>query len=269
MKNIFIYLLFIFSFVTQSVFASDIKFVQVTDSHYSRNNKYSEKVLKAAVKDINKIDGLSFVVFTGDNLNRPNEEDLIKFTNIVNKLNVPYYIVIGNHDVFKSNGLSKERYLEIIRENNILFRQKTPDYYFRKGEFGFIIADGAKEIIPGANGYFKESTLNYVDKQLSKHKKQKIVIFQHFPLVEPYESKSHNTYKAEEYINLLNKHSNVIAIISGHYHANGEKMQDGVYHISSPSLLQLPHQYKLIDINITKGFSPMIYTQLREVTVEQ
>lgn len=268
MKKLFIYFLFIFSIFTQMAFASDIKFVQVTDVHYSKNNEYSEKVLKATVNDINKIDGVSFVVFTGDNLNRPNEDDLIQFTNIVNKLNVPYYVVIGNHDVFKSNGLSKDRYLEIIRANNILFRQKTADYYFRKGDFGFIIADGAKEIIPGANGYFKESTLKFVDKQLSKHKKQKIVIFQHFPLVAPFESKSHNTYKAEEYINLLGKHSNVIAIISGHYHTNGEKMQDGVYHISTPSLLQLPHQYKLIDINVTKGFSPMIYTQLREVTVE-
>ncbi len=268
MKKLFIYLLFIFSIFSQMAFASDIKFVQVTDVHYSRNNEYSEKVLKATVEDINQIEGVSFVIFTGDNINRPNPEDLIKFTNIINKLKAPYYIVIGNHDVFKSNGLSKDRYLEIIRANNILFRQKTPDYYFRKGDFGFIIADGAKEIIPGANGYFKESTLKFVDKQLSKHKKQKIVIFQHFPLVAPFESKSHNTYKADEYIKLLGKHSNVIAIISGHYHTNGEKMQDGIYHISSPSLLKLPHQYKIIDINITKGFSPMIYTQLREVAVE-
>lgn len=268
MKKILAYLTFVLLIFAQSASASDIKFVQVTDTHYSKGNEYSKKVLKAAVKDINTIDGISFVVFTGDNLNRPNEEDLVQFTNIVNKLKVPYYIVIGNHDVFKSNGLSKERYLEIIKENNFLFKQRKPDYYFRKGDFGFIIADGAKEIIPGANGYFKESTLKFVDKQLTKHKNLKIVIFQHFPLIEPFESKSHCTYKADEYTAILNKHSNVIAVISGHYHTNSEKMQDGIYHISTPSLLQLPHQYKLIDINITKGFSPMIYTQLREVTVE-
>lgn len=268
MKKILAIFTFILILLSQRVLASEIKFVQVTDSHYSKGNEYSGKVLKAAVKDINSLNGVSFVVFTGDNINKANEADLVEFTKIVNKLNVPYYIVIGNHDVFKSNGLSKERYLEVVKENNILFKQKTPDYYFRKGEFGFLIADGAKEIIPGANGYFKQSTLDYVDKKLAKHKNQKFIIFQHFPLIQPYDSKTHSTYKAEEYLARLNKHSNVVAVVSGHFHVNNEKMQDGIYHINTPSLLKLPHQYKIIDINITKGFSPMIYTQLREVYAE-
>ncbi len=268
MRKYLAYIVFILLFLAQNCFASDIKFVQVSDSHYSKDNEYANKVLKAAVEDINKLNGVSFVVFTGDNINRPNEEDLAEFVRIVNKLNVPYYMVIGNHEVFKSNGLSKQRYMEVIRENNMFFKQRTPDYYFRKGDFGFIIADGAKEIIPGANGYFKESTLQFVDKQLSKHKNLKFVILQHFPLLAPMESRSHSTYKADEYLKLLDKHSNVIAIVSGHFHTNNEKMQDGIYHINSPALLVLPHQYKIIDINLTKGFSPMIYTQLREVTVE-
>lgn len=268
MKRLLIIFVLIYAFISQCAFAGDIKFVQVSDSHYAKNNKFSEDVLKAAIEDINTLQGVSFVVFTGDNINKPDAEDLAEFVKIANKLKVPYYMVIGNHEVFKSNGLSKIQYLETIRENNFLYKPRKPDYYFRKGEFGFIIADGAKEVIPGTNGYFKESTLNFVDKQLTKHKKLKFVILQHFPLVEPAPSRSHFTYKADEYLTMLNKHSNVIAIVSGHYHMNSEKMQDGVYHINSPSLLKLPHQYKIIDINITKEFSPMIYTQLREVSVK-
>ncbi len=268
MKRLLICFLFIFALISQCAFASDIKFVQVTDSHYSKDNKFSESVLKAAVDDINTLSGVSFVVFTGDNINRPNAEDLAAFVKIINKLRFPYYLVIGNHEVFRSNGLSKQQYLETVKENNMLFGQRKPDYYFSRGNFGFIIADGAKEIIPGSNGYFKESTLKFVDEKLTKHKKQKFVIFQHFPLVEPEKSSSHCTYKAEEYLKMLDKHSNVISIVSGHYHINSEKMQNGIYHISTPSLLKLPHQYKIIDINVTKGFSPMIYTQLREVKPE-
>ena len=41
-------------------------------------------------------------------------------------------------------------------------------------------------------------------------------------------------------------------------------MKDGVYHISSPSLIALPYSYKIIDIVTTKEFSPIIYTQLKE-----
>lgn len=88
--------------------------------------------MEAAVKDINKLDNVSFVIFTGDNINDPNPEYVGEFTKIANKLNVPYYIVIGNHDVFKSNGLSKERYFELVKENNFFFKYKTPNYVFKK-----------------------------------------------------------------------------------------------------------------------------------------
>ena len=55
--------------------------------------------------------------------------------------------------------------------------------------------------------------------------------------------------------------------MSGHFHVNYETMKDGVYHISTPSLLSVPYSYKIIDIVTTKDFSPIIYTQLREFEV--
>ena len=50
---------------------SSIKFVQVTDTHFNAENEYSVKVLEETVKDINRLNNVSFVVFTGDNLNKP------------------------------------------------------------------------------------------------------------------------------------------------------------------------------------------------------
>ena len=99
-----------------------------------------------------------------------------------------------------------------------------------------------------------------------------MIIFQHFPVEDPegVESrlKTHKTYKVEEYREMLDKHQNLLAIISGHFHVNSENMKNGVYHISSPSLLTLPQAYKIIDIVTTKEFSPIIYTQLREFEVK-
>ena len=60
-----------------------------------------------------------------------------------------------------------------------------------------------------------------------------------------------------------------LAIISGHFHVNSESMKDGIYHISTPSLIALPQSYKIIDIVTTKEFSPIIYTQLREFPIEE
>jgi len=269
-KNFLTYILTILTvlFLQLSASANEIKFVQVTDSHYISGNEFRENILKKTIEDINTLKGVSFVVFTGDNIDKANPEYLKDFVNIVNKLHVPYYMVIGNHEVFKSGDLSKLRYMEIIKENNIFCRQSKPNYKFSKNGFMFLIVDGAKEVIPGANGYYRQDTLDWVEKQLSSHPNTPTVILQHFPLVPPRDMATHKTYQAEKYLEMLDKHNNVIAVVSGHYHINGEKMKDGIYHICSPTLLNEPYQYKIIDIVTTKGFSPMIYTQLRDVNVK-
>ena len=267
----FLFYLFLILFICLScntkTFANDIKFVQVTDSHFTTESEYSANVLKATVKSINNLKGISFVVFTGDNIGKPRQENLINFVNIVNKLDVPYYLAFGNHDVFKSGGLSKTDYIKTIKLHNWLYRPSKPNYVIKKNGFVFLVVDGAKEVIPGNNGYYRETTLTWLDKQLTKHKKNPVIIVQHFPLVEPKQSKTHKTYNPDRYFDILAKHKNVISIISGHYHLNAETMKDGIYHISTPSLLSPPNNYKIIDIVTTKGFSPMIYTELRPVNV--
>lgn len=272
------FILFLFSvlvffvFTNTKVFAENIRFVQVTDAHLTVGSEYSMNVLKSAVDDINKQPGISFVVFTGDNINNPKEENLREFVSIVSKLNVPYYVALGNHDVYKSNGLSKVRYYEILRERNLLYPQRKPNYKFTKNGFVFLVVDGAKEVIPGSVGYYREDTLAWLEKELTKNAKKDVIILQHFPVEYPEGSdnrlRTHRTYKVEEYQALLSKHHNVLAVISGHFHVNSENMKDGVYHISSPSLLGLPNAYKIIDIVTTKEFSPIIYTQLREFQVK-
>ena len=75
---------------------------------------------------------------------------------------------------------------------------------------------------------------------------------------------SHKTYMAERYLELLDKHENVIAVVSGHYHTNHEVMRNGVYHISSPAFAEEPHYFKVIEVVDGQNLLPMIFTQLRE-----
>ena len=271
MKKLFYFVLFLFFSVTVAS-ADNIKFVQITDSHLSANSDYSIRVLKSAVEDINNQSDISFVFFGGDNINNPEPDDLKKFVSIISKLNVPYYIVLGNHDVYKSHNMSKVRYFEILRESNLFFRQRSANYKFVKDGFVFVTLDGAKEVIPGATGYYRKDTLEWLDRVLTKYKGKPVVIFQHFPIEYPAgmenRLKTHKTYKPEVYNEVLEKHNNVLAIVSGHFHVNYETMKNGVYHISSPSILEMPNSYKIIDIVTTPDFSPLIYTQLREFEVK-
>ncbi len=263
-KNIILTILSIL-LLQNTVFANVIKFAQVTDSHFIAKNEYRTEVLQETINSINKEKDISFVVFTGDNLDSPKEQYLPDFVKIINKLNVPYYIVIGNHDVFKQNGLSKAHYLEIIKDYNYFYKYKEPNYVFKQNGFVFIVLDGAKEVIPGSNGFYKENTLSWLDKQLKKYKNDPVIIFQHFPIVMTKERPTHTVYQKDKYLDILDKHDNVISIIAGHLHINDEVMRNGVYHITSPTLLSTPPVYKIITVSTTKGFSPMIYTELKEV----
>ena len=85
---------------------------------------------------------------------------------------------------------------------------------------------------------------------------------QHFPIVEPCHNRTHTTYNIADYDAVLQKHSNVIAICSGHYHTNGETKKDGIYHISTPALVEAPHNFKIIEIVKNKN-DYQVYTQLR------
>lgn len=263
------------SLTIQSVSAKTVKFVQITDSHFSsvskdysqREVEQSESVLNKTIKDINDIKGLDFVVFTGDNIDTANAKDLKAFLAIANKLNIPYYIVIGNHEVFKSQDFDKKEYMAIVRKYSKNCRPKCPpktaNYEFSKNGIIFLVVDGAKEVIPGPAGYYKKETLAWLDKELTKYKNNEVVIFQHFPIVEPYYNRSHTTYNIKDYDAVLAKHNNVIAIFSGHYHANAENKKDGIYHVSTPALVESPHNYKVVEIEIKDKKDYQIYTQLR------
>lgn len=269
---LFFGLMFLLIGFNMQAYAENIKFAQITDTHLAASNPYTSRVLESAIDDINNQPEIAFVVFTGDNIANPREENLRAFMKVVKKLKVPYYIALGNEDVYKANGLSKVRYYEVVREYSFLKGQRSPNCVFKKKGFVFIVVDGAKEVVPGTIGYYRQDTLDWLDKMLTKYRKKDVVIFQHFPVVYPKEAesrvKTHKTYKVEEYQNMLAKHSNVLAMLTGHFHVNEESMQNGVYYISSPSMLTIPQSYKIIDIVTTKEFSPIIYTQLREFKVK-
>lgn len=265
-------LLLIISVLTPlKVSAKEIKFIQITDSHFSsgsgdytqRDVENSKSVLEKTIKDINLIPNVDFVAFTGDNIDTANEKDLISFLKIANQLKAPYYVVIGNHEVFKSQKFDKKEYMRVVRKYSKNCRPDGPNYVFEKKGLVFVVVDGAKEVIPGPAGYYKKDTLKWFDKTLTKYKNSDVVVLQHFPIVAPYYNRTHSTYNVQDYEDVLKKHNNVIAIFSGHYHGNGETKKDGIYHVSTPALVEAPHNFKVVEIEMKNNKDYQIFTQLR------
>ena len=254
----FITSILVFLIFSTAAYAKNLKFVQVTDVHLSsdgstfsnRDVTFSAQNLKKAISSINKLNNVDFVVFSGDNIDVSNEKDLRIFCEITKNLKVPYYIIPGNHDAYKLFGISKETYMNIVREYDKYQKSnKTYFYFFPTPDFIVIMMDGVTPTIPSTHGYYSDEMISWLDDVLTKYKNKKAIIIQHFPLIPPYNNKSHEVLEPEKYFEILTRHENVFAILSGHYHTGKMMHDNGIYHISTPALIEYPPKYRVIEID--------------------
>ena len=251
-------LLFIFLITTMTAHSKDMRFVQVDSVLYNSNEPAK---FEALIDKINNEKDVEFIVFTGNNIHKPNVIELKDFLKKAKKLNSPYYIVLGQKDVNKQKGLGKKEYMKIVRKKNRTHRAiLSPNYSFSKKGITFIVADGSKEIIPTSIGYYKEDVILWLDEKLDDNKDKSVIILQHYPIVPPSKKETHYTYKADEYLRLLSEHNNVKAVVSGHFNANNEQLVNGILHISTK---EAP-KYRVIDILDYETGAPTFWSTIKE-----
>ena len=252
--------LFFLLFITTSAFAADMRFAQVDGVRFNPDSTQSVAKFDELIKDINSQKNIEFVVFTGNNISNANEKSLKAFLKKAKKLKAPFYVVIGNKDVNKRKGLSKTTYMKVVRKHVWSHKKiQNPNYIFEKNNVIFLVADGAKEVVTLPNGYYKPETLSWIDKELNYYSKNNVIIIQHFPLIPPSEKESYYTFKADEYLQILNSHKNVKAIVSGHFGVNNEQEINGIIHISTE---EAP-KYRIIDILDYDTDTPTFWSTLR------
>ena len=79
--------LFVLIFGAVNTFAAEFRFAQIADAKYSKTNNTLEKM----IQDINKQKDIKFVVFTGDNIEKVSQQNLLDFIKASKKLNKPFY----------------------------------------------------------------------------------------------------------------------------------------------------------------------------------
>lgn len=261
------------SYAENTINSQTVRFVQISDVHLhlnsknsgSRMYKHSAELFSDAIKQVNRMKNIDFVVFTGDMIGKPDKILMNKFIEKANTIRFPWFCTTGNHDIYK-NSLDKEMFIEILRKNTA-FNYDKPYYNFRKDDFLFIFMDGTNEEKHTANGYFPAHELAWLESQIAENPDSCIVIFQHYPVVEPFKSSSHCVLNADTYINLLDKYKNIAAVISGHYHAAKVWIRNNVAHISSPALVQYPNAFRVIELN-RKGNNLIISYDFLPVKME-
>ncbi len=242
--------------------ASSLKFVQLSDTHFLENGANttfkmiaeSPKLLDDAVAQVNDIPNVSFVMFTGDLIDKAFEKELHAVLPHVQKLHTPWYFAFGNHDPMYGGYLSKNLYLKILRENNPNFTFEKPYYSFvpKKG-YKVIVLDSIIDNEWTAQGYIYPEQLEWLDKELENSQKDIVLIFGHVPIVEPFTSPNHRMRNAEQVKAIIEKYKNPIGVFTGHYHATKITQNNNVLYVSSPALVSYPNAFRVITITEKKN----------------
>ncbi|MBO6088399.1 metallophosphoesterase [bacterium] len=236
---------------------NSIKFAQISDVHFftgNTNTTYkmtaeSPKLLDDAIEQINETPNISFVMFTGDQIDKPFEKELSAFLPHAEKLNYPWYFAFGNHDTMVGGYLEPKLYMQLVNKYN-------KNYKFEKTYYSFIPQKGFKVIVLDSiirekltsNGRLGDEQLKWLDNELKSAQKDTVLIYLHVPVIEPYNSPNHRLLDADKFIEILNKYDNPIGVFQGHYHAAKIIQQDNVIYISCPSLVTYPNAFRIITV---------------------
>ncbi len=275
-KRILLIILLILVFNVQ-VMAKSLNLIHISDVHldmniednprFSRLYSYSQEILKKAVKQINTNENSDLIIFSGDMINSPRRKKLDRFIEITNQLKKPWYWVFGNHDIAISGDLTKKKYLAVLNESNEYIKPEKPYYsFFPDKDIKIIVLDGVIDDRITANGKFSRKQLDWLKEELNDPNIKLFIITCHFPVLEPFKSKSHRILNQQDLLNVLTDSDKKILYLSGHYHATKVKMYKNVINVSTPALVEYPLSYRRLNIDI--GDKIKITSRLIPVKIE-
>lgn len=236
---------------------SSLKFAQVSDVHYytgSNNTTFkmiaeSPKLLDDAIEQINTTPNISFVMFTGDLIDKAFEKELSAFLPHTQKLNAPWYFSFGNHDTMIGGYLTPKVYMDMVNEYNKNFKFEKSYYSFtpQKGYKAIVLDTIIRDRLT-SNGRLGKEQLEWLDNELKNSQKETVLIFMHIPVLEPYNSPNHRLLDADKMEEILNKYKNPIGVFQGHYHGAKITQKGNILYVSCPALVSYPNAFRIITV---------------------
>ena len=237
---------------------NSLKFAQVSDAHFytgQNNTTYkmigrSSELLDDAIEQINETPNVSFVMFTGDLIDKAYEKELSAFLPHLDNLKYPWYFAFGNHDTMIGGYLNPSLYMQLVNKYN-------KNYKFEKTYYSFVPQKGFKAIVLDtiirdrltSNGQVGEEQLAWLDNEIKNSPKDVILIYMHVPVIEPFNSPNHRLLDADKVQEILKKYKNPIALFQGHYHGAKISQDGNILYVSCPSMVTYPNAFRMITVN--------------------
>ncbi len=208
------------------------RFAFLSDTHVGSGSGAAD--LRATVRDLNSMPGLSFVVISGDITEYGSREQLRLAKEILDGLSVPYHLIPGNHDTkWSESGATDFPRL-----------WKADRFVFDCGPFRFIGMHQGP-IMKMGDGHWSPQDARWLERTLRRlrPKDQPVVFVTHYPL----DDGIANWYVV---LDLLKKH-NTQVVLCGHGHANRQMEFEGVPGVMGRSNLRAARPaggYNLVEV---------------------
>jgi 3',5'-cyclic-AMP phosphodiesterase len=260
-----------------------VKFAVISDPHISipqqkgitdafKLGLKTVMLTESAVKAINQIPDLKFVLLAGDLTNDAEPWNIDELRRILDQLKVPYYVVLGNHDLSRVPHEKKDQPMSLSKytvASAFLGRSggMLPGMTYYSHELAkdlqlvALDTSRAQVFIPEAGlndfgGKLDVGQMRWLEATLKKNAKKSVIILTHHNLIPWCEGDkiNHNNWgwfklDNDQEVRALLKKYGVKLVFSGHHHISTryEKVDD-IYHFVSPALSTYPMRYTVYEM---------------------
>lgn len=208
-----------------------IRLLQITDTHLfepadgSLLSVKTAESFQAVVSTIaeNKVE-FDAILATGDISQDHSAKSYRRFESGIAPLSKPCFWLPGNHD-FKPNMGSVLPSTQIQQVNHVLLGE----------HWQMILLDS--QVVGVPHGRLSDQQLEFLDRKLAENaSKHTLILLHHHPiLVGSTWLDQHNLKDSEEFWGIVDKHTNVKAVLCGHVHQDMNRKRNDVTVMATPS----------------------------------
>ena len=228
----------------------------------------AEALLKKAVADLNATKGLDFVVVAGDLLARADPLSLDRAKALLSELRVPYAVVLGEYDgpgliekppapdpaapgaaPPQAGGESRSTVIWAFQGRGL---SGSEGYWSQEILPGLVLV-GLDTVQPGRpGGHVDPQQLAWLDRTLGSRADKMVIVAGHHGLVPLHPLDEGALWRhmmvdnADAVREVLDRHPNVLMVLSGHHHLAAGRVGGRIVYLASPSVSVWPLAYHLV-----------------------
>lgn len=249
----------------------------------------AETLLKKAVADLNARNDLDFVLVAGDLLARSDPLSLDRAKAVLAELRAPYYVVLGDHDgpgppvtsaeaaapktetaAAPAAGGSRSTVIWAFQGHGL---SGSEGYWVRPAARGLVLV-GLDTVRPGRRGGHVDAVqLAWLDGTLTRYADKLAIVVAHHGLVPLHPLDEGTAWghlmvdNAAAVRNVLERHPNVLMVVTGHHHFAGARIGGPIVYLASPSVGVWPLAYHLV--RLTSKQAEAVWVPLAEAELSR